>query len=584
MSHEDRADPLQAVQDQLPFDSQLDLLPNLQEIPSKVDDTFYAANTSQSVTTNGQSSGEVSSSTIQEEKIDQTMQQDGYFYARNFDHNEANYDEYQQPARKSLNERSVPSSSIGRFLGFGRMAASLAVGGATEWVRRSVSSQGNEAKSTNFFLTEDNAQRLASGLCRMRGAALKLGQMLSLQDENVLPKPIADALETVRQQADIMPKKQLHRMLETELGSDWRTKFHEFDETPIAAASIGQVHKGTLTDGRVVAMKVQYPGVAESIDSDLNNLERLLRVADFFPKGLYLESMLDVARDELKLECDYLNEAKCQRRFYQYLSDDPDFVVPEVVDELTSRKVLTSAWVSGYPIDKTIKLPQEVRNGIARRLLRLTLRELFEFRFMQTDPNWGNFFYDPRTGKIALLDFGASRSYRKEFIDEYLKLVWSASNNDRDGLLEQSFKLGFLTGHESSVMTEAHVEAGMVVGEPFRTAGTFNFKQAGITARVSNHGNVFAHHRLTPPPPETYSLHRKLSGAFLICIHIGAEIPCRDLLEKLYHQYKWGGTDEETIVKLVEDTRAPSLEKPELVNALHHAQGLERKAEMIENN
>eukprot|EP01138_Halocafeteria_seosinensis_P012502 gb/GECG01012775.1/.p1 GENE.gb/GECG01012775.1/~~gb/GECG01012775.1/.p1 ORF type:complete len:699 (+),score=94.68 gb/GECG01012775.1/:1-2097(+) len=489
---------------------------------------------------------------------------------------------YEDAPRKKLRERSVPSSSLGRLFGFGRMAAGLAFGTASDWVRRSVSAEKNGEAGDSFFMTQGNAERLAAGLSRMRGAALKVGQMLSLQDEDILPKPIADALETVRQQADMMPRRQLDRMLKSELGDNWREMFEEFDETPIAAASIGQVHKGKLKDGRTVAMKVQYPGVAESIDSDLNNFERLLKFGDFFPKGLYLDSMLEVAREELKLECDYLNEAACQKKFRALLDDDPDFVVPDVVDELTSRKVLTSTWVAGFPIDKTVSLPVDIRNGIARRLLRLTLRELFEFRFMQTDPNWGNFFYDPKTGKIGLLDFGASRSYRKPFIDDYLKLVWAASNNDKDTLLQQSLNLGFLTGHESPMMTEAHVDAGMVVGEPFRTSGSFDFKQGGITARVTKHGNVFAHHRLTPPPPETYSLHRKLSGAFLICIHIGANIPCRDLLEKLYSEYKWGSDERDPAPKLTYDTVAASLQRPDIQTRLEHAHGLETRPEMVE--
>ena len=159
---------------------------------------------------------------------------------------------------------------------------------------------------------------------------------------------------------------------------------------------------------------------------------------------------------------------------------------------------------------------------------------------MQTDPNWGNFLYDPDRDVIGLLDFGASRAFPKAFVDDYLRLVWAAANEDRDAIREVSVRLGFLTGLESKAMLHAHVESGLVVGEPFRMRGEpFDFLGSGITQRVGQYGEVFAHERLTPPPPEVYSLHRKLAGAFLICIRMGAKMECRDLLEELYSSYKF---------------------------------------------
>ena len=158
----------------------------------------------------------------------------------------------------------------------------------------------------------------------------------------------------------------------------------------------------------------------------------------------------------------------------------------------------------------------------------------------QTDPNWGNFFYNPANGTIGLLDFGATRSFSKSFVDDYLRLVWAAANNDRTTIETVSVRLGFLTGYESREMLQAHVDSGLVVGEPFATAGSFDFRGAGITARVSRYSAVFAEQRITPPPPEVYSLHRKLAGAFLICIRMGAVMHCRDLLEEVYNGYKFG--------------------------------------------
>lgn len=167
-------------------------------------------------------------------------------------------------------ERAVPSNSVSRALGFAGLGASLLLGTAKDSVSRAW--RGKEEKEHNVyssFLSESNAERLAEALCRMRGAALKLGQMLSIQDETIMPPQFQAALERVRAGADVMPRRQLEKMLVSELGPDWRDRVAEFEDQPMAAASIGQVHGARTLDGRRVVMKVQYPGVAKSIESDV---------------------------------------------------------------------------------------------------------------------------------------------------------------------------------------------------------------------------------------------------------------------------------------------------------------------------
>ncbi|KAI3437965.1 hypothetical protein D9Q98_000409 [Chlorella vulgaris] len=433
-------------------------------------------------------------------------------------------------------ERAVPSSSFGRVMGFAQLGSSLLYGTMRESVSRALggSAQADSAHPTSTWLTEDNAERLANALCRMRGAALKLGQMLSIQDENVLPPQFQAALERVRAGADVMPRRQLEQVLVAELGPDWQTGVAEFDFQPLAAASIGQVHSAQLHDGRRVVMKIQYPGVARSIESDVDNLMRLLSVSSLLPKGLYVENAVRVAKRELKLECDYRYELQSQQRFKQLISSDPytseHFYVPDVVPQLSTEQVLSSEWVPGVHIDRVAGMSQAVRDEVGTKLLKLTLRELFLWRYMQTDPNWGNFLYDPATGRINLIDFGAAKAYEPHFVSEYLSMVAACADKDRQQVIDSSTKLGFLTGDESAVMMDAHVEAGYLVGLPFGHSGVYDFgSHGGMTTRVSQLGSVMLKHRLTPPPDESYSLHRKLSGAFLACIKLKARVPCREL-------------------------------------------------------
>ncbi|RLN44466.1 hypothetical protein BBJ28_00005941 [Nothophytophthora sp. Chile5] len=337
-----------------------------------------------------------------------------------------------------------------------------------------------------------------------------------------------------------MPKAQLHKQLETELGKDWRSNFQEFDDVPIAAASIGQVHRATLLNGDRVAIKIQYPGVAESISSDLLNLKRLVTYTNILPRGLYIDEIIRVGKEELTAECDYIQEADNQELFTQLIEQSGmanAYVVPRVYRELSTSRILTTQLISGVAVDKAVNLSQDVRNGIARRILQLTIRELFDWRFMQTDPNWSNFMYNASTDTIGLVDFGAAREYPKEFVDDYFNVVWAAANSDEKTLMDASLKLHFLTGDESPAMMRAHMAAGMVVGEPFRSNEPFDFYASKLTTRLGKHTEVFMHGRLTPPPQEVYSLHRKLAGAFLICIKLRAVVPCRDVLEEVQRTY-----------------------------------------------
>ncbi|CAN1236486.1 Protein ABC transporter 1, mitochondrial [Linum grandiflorum] len=306
----------------------------------------------------------------------------------------------------------------------------------------------------------------------MRGAALKVGQMLSIQDESLVPAPILAALDIVRQGADVMPRKQLNQVLDAELGPDWPTKLTSFDYEPLAAASIGQVHKAVTKDGMKVAMKIQYPGVADSVESDLDNVKLLLDYTNLIPEGLYLDSAMKVAKEELTRECDYELEAVNQKRFRNLISNKKGFYVPIVVDELSSKRVLTSELVSGVAIDKVASLDQETRNYVGGKLLELTMLELFVLRFMQVP-----------------------------------------------------FSYSSLLKHKQS------------------PGGGYNFRENNMTQNVTMLGAKMLKHRLTPPPDEAYSLHRKLSGAFLACIKLGSVVPCREMLTDIYDHHKFGQDD-----------------------------------------
>ena len=369
-----------------------------------------------------------------------------------------------------------------------------------------------------------------------------------------------------------MPTWQRDKVLAKNLGDDWRDLFASFDDVPMAAASIGQVHGAVLrSTGQRVAVKVQYPGVADSIDSDLNNLSILLTASKLLPKGLYLDKTIANARTELAWECDYKREAECTKKFRSLLADEPAFVVPAILDEASGKEVLTMEYMDGVGVTKTLqRLTQAERDHIGEQILRLCLLELVRFRFMQTDPNWTNFLWDPEKDKIQLLDFGASRAYPEKFVQLYVQLLKAASTRDRARCLELSEQLGYLTGLESVEMKNAHLDSLFILAEPFGGPSTspspspssssfpspsssqplsssssssssaqqssdltYDFSNQTITARIRTLIPVMLRTRLTPPPEETYSLHRKLSGAFLLLARLGARVRCQKVWEEV---------------------------------------------------
>ncbi|XP_069156096.1 atypical kinase COQ8B, mitochondrial [Procambarus clarkii] len=445
--------------------------------------------------------------------------------------------------------RKVPYSRIGRLMSFGGLAAGLGVGTIAEMTRRSLGVKDVNGSGSLLdgspFLTEANAKRIVNTLCRVRGAALKLGQMLSLQDNALINPQLQKIFERVRQSADFMPTWQLEKVIAEQLGQDWRSKIASFEEKPFAAASIGQVHLATLHDGRSVAMKIQYPGVAQGIESDINNLISTLSVASILPEGLFVDSIVEVAKKELRWECDYVREAECTKRFSELVKPYPEYYVPEVVSELCTSQVFTTELIDGIPVDKCVDMDQETRNFICEKILRLCLLELFYFGYMQTDPNWSNFFYNAETEQVALLDFGACRDYSKSFVDKYIHLIHGAAIKDYDKVLQYSQKLGFLTGYEAKVMEKAHVDAIMILGEAFQEAKPFHFGDQDTTYRIQHLVPVMLSHRMCAPPEESYSLHRKMSGVFLLCAKLNGIVECQSMFEEVFSNYRFGGSWED---------------------------------------
>jgi predicted unusual protein kinase regulating ubiquinone biosynthesis (AarF/ABC1/UbiB family) len=435
-----------------------------------------------------------------------------------------------RPTRRR--QSAVPSTRLGRAVRLGLMAGEVAIEGVFGSARALAA--GKRPTVAGSLFSQRNAETLARRLSSLRGAAMKLGQMLSVQGDELLPPEFRQALAILRSQAYAMPIAQLRRVLGREYGAGWQDRFESFDEEPLAAASIGQVHRALTRDGRDVVLKIQYPGVARSIDSDVDNMATLLRWLNFLPVELDIAGLSAEAKRQLKVEADYLQEADHAERFHRLLEGSPGIVLPRVHRDLTTRRILALDYIESEPIESVASLdvPQHRRDALARRIEGLMFRELFDFGLMQTDPNPANYRYQPDTGQLVLLDFGSSIELDPERVDGYREVCRAVIADDIEQIRLAALRLGYLAPDTPAESAAGVIEIIRLVCQPIRHRGAYDFAASQLPLKARDLGLEVAFRQGLPtPPPATMFLHRKLVGTFMLCAMLHARIDVHRLVE-----------------------------------------------------
>ena len=434
-------------------------------------------------------------------------------------------------ARSDRSSAAVPRRRLTRFARFGGLATGIAgdllLNGAKSLA------QGQRPDLRKLLLTPSNAERVTDELARLRGAAMKLGQLLSMDASDFLPPELAEILARLRSDADAMPATQLRAALDDAWGVGWRMRFENFDMAPIAAASIGQVHRAQARDGRDMAIKIQYPGVRDSIDSDVDNVATLIRLSGLLPADVDIEIFLDEAKRQLHDEADYHREGAYLHKFGGLLAADKDYALPTLYDDLTTSTTLAMSYVGGAPIESFDRAPQALRNRIVSLLIKLMFRELFDFRLMQTDPNFANYQYDADSKKIVLLDFGASRDISASLVEGYRTLLAAAYADDIPAVVDAAVKIGFFDAATVDAHGAVITEMFAASMEPIRIKGPYDFGASDLPNRLRDLGlalsqeDVYGH----VPPTETLFLQRKFAGVFMLANRLGATAHVRRLIK-----------------------------------------------------
>ena len=437
----------------------------------------------------------------------------------------------ESPTRSS---RAVPSSRLSRIgrLGSlaGRIAGNVVSQGAGQLLK------GEKPALSSLLLTPKNISNIADQLASMRGAAMKLGQLISMDAGDFLPEELAVILGRLRDDADPMPKDQLIATLNQSWGEKWQDDLLYFSFAPIAAASIGQVHKVITMDGRMLAVKVQYPGVKKSIDSDVDNVATLIKLTGLVPKSLDINPLLQEAKAQLHQEADYVREADMLNR-YRALVESTDilckgnnaFVIPQTFAPLTTSTVLAMDFIEAQDLDALLNELQDVRDAVMTALMTLFFNEIFHFKLLQSDPNLANYQFKPDTKEIVLLDFGATRDVPDAISAQYQALLNSAAANDRAMMQQAAFRIGLIDESHSQTQVDAVINIGMEACEAIRCEGAYDFGQSDLIARLHEKGMALTmeHNFWHTPPVDALFIHRKLGGLFLLAKRLKAKVDMR---------------------------------------------------------
>jgi len=425
----------------------------------------------------------------------------------------------------------VPRNRLARLAHLGSLAGSVAAGMLAEGLRQAA--RGNAPRPSDLLLTPSNARRVADKLSELRGAAMKVGQLLSMDAGDLLPPELAAILARLRADARPMPMSQVVNVMQQSLGEGWEKAFRRFSFTPMAAASIGQVHAAITHTDRHLALKIQYPGIRQSIDSDVDNVASLLRISRLLPPELALEPLLEEAKRQLHEEADYHREAEHLQRFAVLLEDEPELLVPDVAEDLSRENILAMDRLEGEPVESLASAPQATRDRVTGLLLKLLFRELFEFRLVQTDPNFANFIYNAQTAQLGLLDFGATRRYSGTVTEGYRGLLAAALHNDHDAMAQSAAAIGYFKQNIHANQRAAVIKLFMLATEPARNPGRFDFGASDLALRIRDAGMALSFDQgyWHTPPADAVFLHRKLGGLYLLAARLRAKVDVRAIIE-----------------------------------------------------
>ncbi len=431
-----------------------------------------------------------------------------------------------------MNENNKPSGS--RALSLIRTLSSTAVRAGADSLRRKLSSDSQKQ------IPPDAALRLVQGLDELKGAAMKMGQMLSMVEEaDILPEGWAPVLAALQSQAT--PRAWAHIAPLVEEVFPGFTPFSKIDPDAVHAASIGQVHRAWLQDGSPVALKVRYPDLEKWVASDLAMMKRALLLAKLLPNEEGIDDVMKQVEKIFLQELDFDKERQFYQFYHGHFNGHSKFVVPKAIEACCSPTILTTEWIEGesltvwmqnHPIEEDTEETKAQRNRIGEQLFELLLIEIHQLKRIQSDPNPANFLIMP-SGQLGLLDFGATQMLPPHVVRAYRNIGIASCLGSRETMEQALLEAGFLIESDSAKTRGLFVDFMMIIAEPFQE-DQYSWYQCQIIKRVNELSlQVTVATRFRPPPPEVVFLNRRLGGTQLILEKLGSTFSAREIMSRI---------------------------------------------------
>lgn len=447
--------------------------------------------------------------------------------------------------------KQLKTSSMDRRLSIAK--ASLLAG--TRWAASSASSMfasETEKEKKRKQAMKEQAEYLVAEIGKLKGSIVKIGQMMALYGEHFLPEEITQALNTLNNQTVALDWPAIKSQLRQQLGS----KLDELtiDREPLGTASLAQVHRAVRkSDGLELVLKVQYPGVADAIDSDMSLFKNMLKLTRMVPQTREFDQWFDEVREMMHREVDYGIEAATTRRFAQRLQHDPRYVVPTIIDEYCTNRVLCMTYERGVPINSPVmlSLPQERRNRLGEASLEIAVREIFEWGEMQTDPNFGNYLVRLGNGQdlqdqIVLLDFGAIRQFDQHLLGMARNLIKAGYYHDPIAMVNAMRGYEFFDAIPEAIKPDM-AKVFLLATEAFSSLDNnkqipegvmdpdhrYDWKKSQLHSRVMQQASKsMASRYFSVPPKEFMFISRKFIGAYTFMTVIEAKTNVHSMIQK----------------------------------------------------
>lgn len=366
------------------------------------------------------------------------------------------------------------SSSFSRFAkltqGVAKATAQLAIDAAKNKAQELIN-KNEELKDITYKVNA--AKEVIKSMSELKGALMKLGQMISITEDMVLPKEISALFKELQRNAPQMSDAEVDLVFNKNFGKKPEELFLSFNRKAIAAASIGQVHLAQLPTGENVAVKVQYPKIVEAIKNDLNHLHKfnnLLHV--LFPDRPDIDNLIDELKVSLVKECDYVQEKNEMDFFREALAQEiPEIIIPKTFSDFSTSEILTMELVEGHSFEEALLFSQEEKNFLGQLIYRFHQFSLWKMNKMHSDPQHGNYLF--QRNKLIILDFGSTRAFSHDFIIDYCALLMGIERNDSQLYRLAGVHLGFFNLKDSEEFTQKHFQMVEKIYRPYLEAGSY---------------------------------------------------------------------------------------------------------------